>query len=189
MRMLIAIPSREGNVEKRQACRDTWLRCCESSVSHLFFLGGTTQTTVADEILLDCPDDFLSHKVQAMCQFAFDQGYDYLFKCDDDTYVNTPRLLASGFEKHDYVGRSCGIHAQGGAGYWLSHKAMGILAEAPKSDWPSEDRWVGRTLHAAGIFITSDHRYTHRGTIPQKDNDTITAHPFSPAQMREIRSI
>lgn len=189
MRAVIAIPSRQENVEKRQACRDTWLRHCESPVSYFFFLGTTAQTTVADEIRLDCPDGFLSHKVQAMCQFAFDQGYDYLFKCDDDTYVNVPRLLASGFEQHDYVGRSCGIHAHGGAGYWLSRKAMSVLAMASKSDWPSEDRWVGRTLTAAGVSILGDYRYSHRNAVPEKNNDVITAHPATSLQMHDLSRI
>lgn len=184
MRVLIGIPSRNENVEKRQACRETWLSSCE--VPFLFFLSGISSTS-SDEVSLNCVDDYLSHKVQIICRFALDRGYDYLFKCDDDTYVNTFRLLESGFEGNDWVGRNCGHYTQGGAGYWVSRKALEILANAPKSEWRSEDRWVGRTLLAAGLKITHDERYCNKGLVPIPHfNDIITAHPCTPEKLHTI---
>jgi len=148
-------------------------------------------TPQADEVLLPVPWDFkhLALKVREIMRWAHAQGYDHVFKVDTDTYVDIPRLLASGYAAHDYVGfpfaRDGWAQASGGAGYWLSRHAMEAVKDAPV-ELAYEDTWVGQTLRHAGILLRHDSRYRvcypHDASEgPRPDNDAITAHlGFSP---------
>jgi hypothetical protein len=125
---------------------------------------------------LGVPDGYLSlpRKTQALCTWAWLRGYSRLLKVDCDTWLDaawfrlTRRNVVS-----DYAGcvRSAwdGGHLFRGApadppgtwphpyaaggGYWLSRRAMQIVAaaEIPAGTW-CEDRWVGHVLAGAGIF-------------------------------------
>ena len=145
----------------------------------------------SDEVMLPVPWDFkhLALKVREMFRWALAHDYAPVFKVDTDTYVDIPRLLASGFEQHDYVGypfaRDGWSQASGGAGYGVSARAMLAVIEQPVNI-AYEDTWVGQTLRAAGILLHQDHRFRvcwphdHREG-PRPDNDSITAHlGFSP---------
>ena len=78
------------------------------------------------------------------------------------------------------------MFASGGAGYWLSARAMGVLAAAASPFEPAEDMWVGTTLARAGILLHGDRRYNPEcphGLQP----DFITVHYVKdPALMRRI---
>ena len=82
-----------------------------------------------DEVLIDVPDGYryLPLKTRASHVYAVEHGYDYVFQCFTDTYVNVPNMLQSGFEYYDYVGyivtNSWGSYIAGGPGYWLSRRA------------------------------------------------------------------
>jgi len=71
---------------------------------------GETQPAVYspkdDEVVLPVPDDYfhLVFKVRKMHQWALDHGFEYVYKCDVDTYVDLERLMRSGFEQHDFTG-------------------------------------------------------------------------------------
>ena len=150
-----------------------------------------TYVPKADEVLLPCPYDFkhLPFKVREICYWTLDCDYDYLFKVDTDTYVDIPRLLASGFEQHDYIGTPFTVgdlaYASGGAGYWVSRRAMCFLATAAIAT-PWDDIWVGQTLREYGIPLHIDTRYNvcsphDFSSGPRPDNDSITSHlGFSP---------
>jgi SAM-dependent methyltransferase len=119
------------------------------------------------------------------CRYALTlKDWAYLFKCDDDTYINIPRFKA--FEPHgDYLGgdrveRDGVVFAGGGAGYFLSRRAVQIIAELPPEE-TFEDEWVGRVLAAKGIACSFDHRFVHGDRQPRPPiilphNDTITYH-------------
>lgn len=120
-----------------------------------------------DECLLPVKDTYeaLPSKTRAICRWALEHGYDFAFQCDDDTYVQPERLLSSGFERHDYIGRfrgpSGGYPAPycSGFGYWISKMAMEIVANQPLSSDTADDRWIGNALHVAGISGAMDDRY------------------------------
>ncbi len=107
----------------------------------------------------------------------------YLFKCDDDTYISLPRLMAFDPAGRDYIGAEWrpGVgYASGGAGYFLSGRAAAIVAERLES-YPTgaEDLLVGQVLRAAGIELSIDPRFVPFGSSdrrPRVDNDLITLH-------------
>jgi hypothetical protein len=176
MKILIAILSCKKDQVWHQQARETWLVNCP--VDYKFFLGKLA--FAYDEVELDAPDSsrHLYKKTQRMIQYAFENEYDFLFKCDIDTYVHVPRLLKSGFEKHEFSGYN---GAYGGSGYWLSRQAMKVLLESPSLDWcPTEDGWVYHSLGNRGIRPFQDKRYhslTSEGPAPE--NDLITSHWYS----------
>jgi len=133
-----------------------------------------------DEVVLHAPDDLahLAHKAKAAWRWALDNGYDYVFNCAQDTYVDIKNLMHSGFEEHDFIGMTYDANRcpQGGAGYWLSKKCLESLVSAHVDFW-ADDGWAGWTLKKAGIDLTNDHRYGQYPTdVPTPQNDIITTH-------------
>ena len=214
MNVLIAVLSCRGYETRRESQRDTWMKDIREwsgvNVDCRFFLGGQEPrffleqepSIWSDEVFLACDDryDALPSKIAAIARWALDAGYDFIFKCDDDTYVRPSRLLASGFQGCDYLGfiedRDCHLraypfpvypHAQGGPGYWLSRKAMQVVA-SQLPNIPQEDFAVGEALARAGIPASHDERYVHVPEFPQEGvrPDFISLHKCDPAEMHRV---
>src|SRR5579864_8236785 len=158
IKTLIAIKSCAAHRHRDDLVRRTWLS--GRAVDYRFLIGGWGQDRYQsshrhDEMLLDCPDDYASlpFKTQALCRCLLAEGYDFVFLCDNDTYVCVPRLFGSDFYAADYTGFfarcvSCESdadghctcvtgegqrlysYASGGSGYWLSRKAMAVVVAA-----------------------------------------------------------
>ena len=151
----------------------------------------STYVPKADEAMFPVPYDFkhLPFKVREIFRWAWARGYDYVFKVDTDTYVDVPRLLASGFAEFDYSGTPFFLdgwaYASGCAGYWISRAAFELLLDAPIAI-PWDDIWVGEVLQAHNIPLHVDYRYQvnspHNFSAgPQPGNQAITSHfGFSP---------
>jgi hypothetical protein len=202
----------------QQACRETWAKTWKDLVDIRFFIGNPVGTEMDRTVCLDCPDDYwgLPLKTWTMVNWARSMGYTHVFKCDDDTYVHIPRLLASGWEKCDYTGRQAFGHTfvfgQGGSGYWLSSRCIDIVANCPQDYWAQdrrkclhcgcEDMAVGLLLKNNGIGLKTDMRYHHRGwsgpriagrmiqgVVVSPANNLITTHKVQPPQQHEIHSL
>ena len=160
-----------------------------------------------DEIALDVADSYayLVHKVRASRAWAAEQGYDYIFKVDTDTFVIPPRLVSSGFESHDYIGARFaltgpedvylrkvmdnykqGHYTQGGPGYWLSRRAYERTIMAPIVSL-CEDVWTGVTLHAQGIQPHNDSRYEWgRVRNPARVVSVVNLNDHQPGWMKSM---
>ena len=140
-----------------------------------------TYVPKSDEVIVPCPDGYLylGHKTWHSHKWALDHGYDYVFQCFPDTFIDVDKLMASGFEQYDYSGIGLGGHerdfASGGCGYWLTRKAIEVLLKEPVDDW-AEDRWVGRALKRNGIMLHNDARYGDPRRQPRANNEFITEH-------------
>lgn len=219
LRVLIAITSCHRRAHLREMQRETWIMDIHrNGADYRFFLGmpsvsqqhdprrgwlseyGNRETAqpLRDEIFLNVTDSYeaLPLKTQALLRWAYEQGYDFVFKCDDDTYCCVDRLLVSGFEgqlysgfqkESDYFGPGL-RYAQGGAGYWLSRQAMAeVLADDSVSSGP-EDINVARILRQRGIALFHDLRYRPDMLWPSSSNDFITAHRCTPEEMLKIHT-
>lgn len=192
-KILVAIQSCHRDRDRQQAQRDTWLSDIKSS-DYKFFLGRPkTNLQCIDEVFLDVEDTYLSlpAKTQAMCQWALARNYDYVFKCDTDTFVNV-RLASSG----EYLGGENAdvdvpgfppgpvSFCSGGAGYWLNKKSLTIVAEAGTMDGvQAEDVFVAHALKQEGILPTFHPGYKWRpgATV---DKNTASLHLSSALQKK-----
>lgn len=202
MKMLVAIMSCHKDRKYQQAQRDTWLRNVGGVADYRFFLGLPASTPDADEVFLDVDDSYsaLSEKTQAMCRWAEERDYYCMFKCDVDTLVNS--RLAS-YNGEDYLGGEnadvlvLGFPPErldfcsGGAGYWLSRKALTLVANADSIKTSAEDVFVAHVLKEAGIrpVFHQGYRWRPGATV---DKDVVTLHlssalqkKYEPSQMYE----
>lgn len=167
MRILIAIATCHARLDRIDAQRKTWVRQVHGA-DVVFFVGGGTDTSVTT---LDAPDgyDGLPAKVRAICRWAFDNGYDAMFKADDDTYIIPEMLLGiCPIGQYDYVGNF--RHATGGYparyasgfGYWLSRAAVAAVMNAELTSDANEDRWVGNVVAANPELLRGDDQHHYR---------------------------
>ena len=134
----------------RVGARGSFLK--DSPLDHIFVFGRPPVpdwpiTPLPDELWADCDDrrEYMIHKDQALCQYALDRGYEFLFRCCDDTLVHVDRLIDADLSPYDYGGQMpCKIsiggvvkiwmkyldYMHGGTGIWLSRKAMQMIVDA-----------------------------------------------------------
>jgi len=161
----MAIVTCEKFKHRADAQRATWIPQIKGA-DVKFFLAKQPRDPLPDEVFLDVPDDYksLPIKVKHMFIWARANGYIRTMKLDDDTYVHPTRMLAALPYDRDYVGFLNATPPRpwcSGFCYWLSARAMGIVADAPipEGEW-AEDRWVGGVLHQHGIYPSYDPRYS-----------------------------
>lgn len=114
-----------GSEDRMTACRETWVRDAVTCpvITFMFFTGGAKCVFLKGDILyLPCEDDFehIIQKTKGFMAYALkNYDFDYLFHCDDDTYVAIDRLLSVLSSNRHYVGGDVGNYASGGGGIFL----------------------------------------------------------------------
>jgi hypothetical protein len=195
VKMLIGVLSCQKYAARREACLQTWANVQErNDVDVVFVVSSDSNEWPYREgnlLLCPCPDDYgsLSLKTRWLCLWAIGEvSFDYLFKCDDDTYVHIDRLLNCD-TLGDYVGgdRHPHGHPSGGAGYRLTRNAAIEVATSLMTTASYEDWLVWKLLTSTGMPLRSDSRFIFHGERwPAQDNDLITCHRCSEQRMREI---
>lgn len=184
------------STERQQAVRDTWWKHITPPVVGKFFMGrtATKEHEAEDVVILDCGDNYLFDlqvKIQGMCRWALDNGFDVMMKCDDDTFCHPALFPYLAETTVDYGGviynsYCCG----GGTGYVFSRRSMDIIANASPKLFPEalhwEDRWMGEVLHAAGVEATSIPGFIDEPNLLVTPEFRKTFHPVSPAGMRAM---
>jgi hypothetical protein len=187
--LLIAIPTKSGEhyAARAKACCDTWLKDCPCDFKMFSDADmGLTEIDQHDNV----NDPIRCHRTKLMVKYAYENGYDNIFRVDADAYVWINRLLNSGFEQHDYMGWCLDYPkhletdigrrtAHGGIGFFLSRKAMQVIVNAPVERcidgkfWG--DIWVGEQLWKRGIYCHRDTRFLD-GSYPPQHQGNIAAH-------------
>lgn len=203
MKILIAVTTCHIFKARADACRRTWVKDSQG-VDVKFFLGKLEgYAPAADEVILDCPDGYhyLTQKTQLIRKYALENGYDYLWKVDDDAYVRIERLIP--LSGPDYIGRlrgPSGLYPSpycSGFCYGLSRRAMEVLVACDwkESDDICEDRWTGNHLLPAGITPTLFPRFivTHSKKsalngreAPLQSNNVVASCEYDPDHMNKV---
>jgi hypothetical protein len=107
--ILVLILSCEKTRDRREACLETWLRHIPPGIIYKFVIGrpGKAAVTADDYLYVDAPDTYLGlpEKVWQMCQQALMHwDFEWLFKTDDDSFVNLLRVWEYP-KSRDYMGR------------------------------------------------------------------------------------
>jgi len=198
-----------GPNDQTQACRETWVKDFApfKSCTVKFFFGkpsdGYPRQPLPDEVFLDVPDGYgsLIEKSVAICKYAVEHDYAYVYKCDTDTWVFAEKLLVEMMENaFDYAGYRHANVCSGGPGYFLSRHAAEIVAKhgSGRRHEYAEDVHVSRVLaeHRIEPIMLPNHRpgfSAHfffgngRDFDPARITDEIvTMHAVFPSQMRKM---
>jgi hypothetical protein len=176
---------KDGPNARQEAVRDTWLKdaSVHKNLSVEFFDGPRC----------GCQDDHMHviDKTLYAANYALANSFDYLFKCDDDTFVHLDRLvrmfleLPADIDAAGYV--ECGGF-YGGPGFLLSRKALKevvkLVPQDRRVEW-REDWWIGSELVKLGYKLhhLMQLKDKWRETPPL---ETVTLHPLSPDEMRAM---
>ena len=135
MKILTTILTCSSTQERADACLDTWIQDIKTPHDYIFY-GDKTQSQSMDRAWNCTPDDGecrsrLPEKTYKMLVKSLDYEWDFLFKCDDDTYLNFNQLVEflQDYNASDdlYIGKQLinpFPYAQGGAGYILTRTAV-----------------------------------------------------------------
>lgn len=198
VKTMIGVLSCQKYAARREACLATWANVAHRDDVDLVFLVGDKRLTVPkrDGPLLYCPcdddRDSLSLKTRLFCLWATARvDFDFLFKCDDDTYVHVDRLMEcetrGDFVGYPIPGRPGLTHPSGGGGYRLSRRAAEHVGACRPQRVSFEDWLVWRILTSVGIQLSPDSRYGYNcDTPPARENSQITCHWCSPEAMLQI---
>lgn len=190
----------DGCKAKRDACRKTWLACPPPGVQYAFFIGGKQPHREQDVWELAAPDTYhgLPEKVRAAFVRALSiPGWQWLFKCDDDTYCSLPRLLdfVDGLKPLPVIiswpGNWCDT-AHGGAGYLLPRSMVQAVVNDAKYNATGidhEDKQVTYSVRRAGGRRVGDARFhAFMKMVPEPKNTQITCHQATPEDMLRIHA-
>jgi hypothetical protein len=179
---LLSVVTCHKRPEFSNAVRSTWYQLRDHQADVKFFIGREGEGPYReDEVVLDCDDSYLGlpNKVQEIIRWAYDHGYDFVAKIDDDVVVNPQAYMASDFQEHDFVGpqnpwvKAGEIRTPWGFFYTLSRRAMKLVIDAPLPgrqgsthtySHGNDEAWISTVLHINGVFLHEDPRYfLHRG--------------------------
>lgn len=159
--------SRKNGVDSArvQTLRDTWARDLAVHApyaTYRFFYGrGAERLPEPDEIFLNVGDTYtdLSAKVHRMIQWAVAMGFEWIYKCDDDTWAWPDRIIrdmmSAEWRDIQYYGfRHSRGYINGGPGYVLGRRAMEVIAASQPLVCSFEDTIICELLRNAGIQPT-----------------------------------
>ncbi|MBN8458150.1 MAG: hypothetical protein J0M04_09940 [Verrucomicrobia bacterium] len=196
--MLVAACSCRKYPDRRQACRETWASVADANTTVRFFVGGGgVLEGEPDTVVLDADDTYetLPGKVMAFFRHALKhEEFDWLFKCDDDTYVDISRLWQLAEDGVDMAGSAYLMERgapTGGAGYLLSRRMVEkLVAEGLVPGNGDEDVLIGREAFRLGARVVASGRLLPNAALyPRLDNDLITAHYCGPERMRAVHTL
>lgn len=186
--------------------RETWLKELPDGVDYKFFYGTklrdlkpnqrtpdkvTLRPALSDEVYLDCGDGYRDNpeKMKAICRYALAQGYDFILRIDDDTFICPRRLLAADWA-HDYAGSATeGTHP--GACVFLSRRMMEFVVSDAISSY-ADDTWMGKVArdhqipmtHIPQIYNPGGMKYRVDATMDLADYSAF--HSCSPEVMQSL---
>lgn len=172
MKILTTILTCTSTQHRANACLATWIKDIKTPHDYIFF-GDKKQSYKMDKTWNCEPDKgeergSLPEKTYKMLVKSLDHDWDFLFKCDDDTFVdfgNLVKLLEKYEPKTDlYLGGKIVNpfpYGQGGGGYVLTRGAIKKCINSLKhlyndtsKNKRAEDYSVGLALKEQGINLT-----------------------------------
>ena len=192
-RILIAICSCHGNAGRRQAVRDSWFPRAVPGMGACFVVGdGDAGDIGPDTIRVAAPDnrDGMAFKIREFFRIALERfDFEWLFLCEDDTYVAVDRVAGLADSRADLVAGASVLQGDGGAGCLLARALIVALAEI--------DPWVVpagagvaaivEAAIAAGAVAKGSPRLCPKVSAASVwENDHVTCHPVTERMMEAI---
>jgi len=174
MKILVSILTCSNTQKRADACLNTWIKDIESPHDY-FFYGDHVQYRSMSKTW-DCTPSLgesrmrLPEKTYKMLKQSLSYDWDFLFKCDDDTYVNFERLLGltktlnskdSLYVGSKVFGQGKLDYGSGGAGYLLTRSAVKLCLKSLVDIYndfsinkSAEDYSVGLALDRQNVKLT-----------------------------------
>lgn len=215
MKILTTILTCNATQDRANACLDTWISNIQPPHEYYFF-GGSSQSKIMKNTWNCEPDGGesrakLPEKTYNMLVESLNHDWDFLFKCDDDTFVDFSNLVKL-LEKYDsqtdlYLGAKIVNpfpYGQGGAGYILTRnsvkkclKSLKYIYNDRSKNKLAEDYSVGLALKHQKINLTETNLLsTPNPDLAKKDqsvclnaitkHNKITTHYVKPETMHWI---
>jgi hypothetical protein len=195
--ILVGICSARHYKARRQAIRESWLSEPGARIRSLFFVGGDQPLENEEDDLMVLPvaDNYelLPAKVLAFLRCSLEFKYDWLFKCDDDTYVALDRLHSLLVEDCELIGNEF-VEARGspsgGAGYFLNRQLVErLVGDNQLRLKGAEDMIIGEAAVRYGARCIGTTRLCWDSSrCPRPGNNVVTSHWCSPDRMRAIHA-
>jgi hypothetical protein len=119
-KVVVGIISCMKNADKIETIRQTWAQSLKKVGIPYFFVIGDSQLEkplVKGDLLYVPTNDYyenLPEKVSLFYEYIHDNtDFDFLFKIDDDCYLNVEKTFKSDYWKHDYYGKIIGLDPKG----------------------------------------------------------------------------
>ena len=193
-RLIIAVVGCRAYLNRLATVRASWGTRCPDTVEIVYFVGRGAAAMPDWVTQLDAPDDYdaLPIKVHAMHNWLRERPFDWLLKCDDDSFVVADRAhaVAQGMAPDSFLGPPDYYphFAAGGGGYVMTRAASRQLADDPEPPRGAEDVHYSHRLMALGYALCASSRLRHNSRdedLPRPGNDIATCHWMSPARLRE----
>ncbi len=215
MKILTTILTCTLTQHRANACLATWIKDIKTPHDYIFF-GDKKQSYKMDKTWNCEPDDGelrgrLPEKTYKMLIESLNHDWDFLFKCDDDTYVVFDKLinLLKNYNPNDelYIGGKIVNpfpYGQGGGGYVLTRTAVKKCINSLKHFYNdksknkhAEDYSVGLALKEYGLNLTHTDLLSTPNPNTAKQNQSvcidaiiknnkITTHYVNPETMKTI---
>jgi hypothetical protein len=164
---LFAIVNARHRQDWRDIIRRTWLPLVpKDRADAFFFVGQGSPISDSESVVeLQCSDAYkdLPSKVQNICRWALQNGYDHVLKIDDDVVIRPTLFLDSGFQNYDFSGqenRPGKPAVTYGFCYTLSRKSMEAVSRAGLPHDFDDEKWVAQVLYRADIPLTNVSGYS-----------------------------
>lgn len=148
--LVVGIITCAKNKDKMDEIRSTWAKDLETyGIKHFFILGDASakETYVKDDIIyVNCFDNYesLPKKVFLFYEYiAKNMSFDYVFKIDDDCYVNIENLFATYFWNYDYFGKIVATHEEDLNRSWHFGKCESVSLNSIAYSVPYYGEWCG----------------------------------------------
>ncbi|HEX7905860.1 MAG TPA: glycosyltransferase [Chitinophagaceae bacterium] len=110
--LVVGIITCKKNIEKANRIRDTWAKeLLGQGIKYYFIIGDPSFSHTyeqGDTLYVNCADSYenLSQKVALFYEYVYvNTSFDYVFKIDDDCYINIENIYSTYFWKYNYCGR------------------------------------------------------------------------------------
>ena len=108
--LVICIITCKKYLKKQMAIRETWLReVKQRNIKYFFVIGHNEKSKINDDILYVNSGDYyedLPMKMYSLIKYIYNEtDYKFIWKVDDDCYLNIKNIKNINFEKHNYYGR------------------------------------------------------------------------------------
>lgn len=206
MRHEVLIKSCVKNYDRQQACDLTWAgKLRRKGIIVRILLGGFSHERLHDASIRTTTGDSYednTHKLQSgLRQLLAVSDFQYLFVCDDDTFVHPRRWLehspAGELECRVFTPKKMGkreahpwIH--GGGGWWMSRRLASYYVSENIPLDSADDVWMANVARKKSINMLDrpdlygGDRYSREHHRVAADNTFITCHHVSPQEMYEL---